>query len=63
MEFTGFSCQFCAERQDWVTLRAADPAAVWHLFDAHPVRWFAVAGDTVPAGPPAMRVGHRLVGA
>jgi hypothetical protein len=40
---------------------AADAAAVRQLFDAHPGRWFAVAGDTVPTDPPPTRLGHRLV--
>ena len=39
MEFASFTCQFCAEHQDWDTPRAADAAAVWHLFHARPGRW------------------------
>lgn len=61
MEFTGFSCQFCFERREWDTPRAADAAAVGQLFDARPGRWSAVAGDTVPLDPPPTRLGHRLV--
>jgi len=61
MEFTAFTCQFCAERQEWDTPRAADAAAVWHVFDTHPGRWSAVAGDTVPTDPPPTLLGHRLV--
>ena len=41
MEFASFTCQFCAEHQDWDTPRAADAAAVWHLFHARPGRWLA----------------------
>jgi hypothetical protein len=62
MEFTGFSCRFCFERREWDNLRVADAAAVCQLFDAHPVRWFAIAGDTVPTDPPTTRPGHRPVG-
>ena len=61
MEFASFTCQFCAEHQDWDTPRAADAAAVWHLFHARPGPWFAVAGDTVPTVP-STRLGHRPVG-
>jgi hypothetical protein len=61
MEFTAFTRRFCAERREWDTPRAADAAAVRQLFDAHPGRWFAVAGDTVPTDPPPTRLGHRLV--
>ena len=61
MEFASFTCQFCAEHQDWDTPRAADAAAVWHLFHARPGRWFAVAGDTVPTDPQPTRLGHRQV--
>ena len=41
--------------------RAADEAAVRQLFDAHPGRWSAIAGDTVPTYPPPTLLGHRLV--
>jgi hypothetical protein len=61
MEFTAFTCQCCTEHREWDTPRAADAAAVRHLFDARPVRWFAVAGDTVPTDQPSTRLGHRLV--
>ena len=61
MEFTGFTCQFGIERREWDTPRAADAAAVWHLFDAHPGRWFTVAGDAVPTDPPPILPGHRPV--
>jgi len=61
MEFASFTCQFCAEHQDWDTPRAADAAAVWHLFHARPGRWLAVAGDTVPTDPQPTRLGHRQV--
>lgn len=40
MEFTGFACQFCSEHLEWESREAAD----WHLFQAHPPRWFAGAG-------------------
>ena len=61
MEFTACTCQCCTERREWDTLRAADAAAVRHLFGAHPVRWFAVAGGTVATDPPPMRLDRRLV--
>ena len=61
MEFASSTCQFCAEHRDWDTPRAADAAAVWHLFHARPGRWLAVAGDTVPTDPPPTRLGHRQV--
>ena len=61
MEFTALTCQFCAERQEWDTPWAADAAAVWHVFAAHPARWSAVAGTTVPTDPPPTLLGHRLV--
>jgi hypothetical protein len=57
MEFTGFTRRFCFERQEWENPRAADAGAGWHLFDAHPVRWFAVVGDTVPIDPAADAAG------
>jgi hypothetical protein len=56
MEFTAFTCQCCTEHREWDTPRAADAAAVRHLFGAHPVRWIAVAGDTVPTDPPPTRL-------
>jgi len=59
-EFT-FSCQFCGETQKWDSQQAADSAALWHLFEEHPLRWLAVVGDRYPADPPTTRVGHRLV--
>ena len=59
-EFT-FSCQFCGETQKWDSREAADSAALWHLFQEHPLRWVAVAGDRYPTDPPPTRVGHRLV--
>ena len=61
MEFTGFSCRFGSANREGDTLRAADAAAVWQLFDARPGRWSAVAGDTIPLDPPPTRLGHRLV--
>jgi hypothetical protein len=61
MEFTGFTCQFCAAHREWDTLRAADAAAVGQLFDAHPGHWCAVASDTVPTDPSPTRLGHRPV--
>ena len=63
MDFTGFTCQYCSEHQDWDTREAADSAAVWHLFDAHPFRWLAVAGGGYPASPPPSRLGRQLVDA
>ena len=63
MGFTGFTCQHCSEHQEWDNRVAADSAAVWHLFDAHPLRWFAVAGGSYPVIPPPSRLGRQLVGA
>jgi len=40
MEFTPFACQFCSEHQEGESREVA----VWHLFQAHPPRWFAHAG-------------------
>ena len=57
MEFTGFACQYCSEHQEWDTRQAADSAAVWHLFDAHPLRWLALAGGGYPVGPAPSRLG------
>lgn len=59
-EFT-FSCQYCGETQKWDNREAADSAALWHLLQAHPLRWLAVAGDRYPADPPPTRAGHGLV--
>jgi hypothetical protein len=33
----------------------------WQLSGAHPGRWSAVAGHTVPTDPPPTRLGHRPV--
>ena len=33
------------------TQTAADSAAVWHLFDAHPLRWLAATGGGHPRVP------------
>ena len=52
MDFTAFTCQFCAEHQEWNTAQAADSAAVWHLFEAHPLHWLAIAGGNYPVDPP-----------
>ena len=60
MESVGFTCQFCSERQEWDTREAADAAAAWHLFEVHPLRWRAVAGDRPPTDLPPTRLGHRL---
>ena len=43
MESVGFTCQFCSERQEWDTREAADAAAIWHLFEVHPLRWRSTA--------------------
>jgi len=61
MGFPAFTCRFCSEHQDWDTPRAADAAAVRHLFEEHPVRWLAVAGDAVRTDPPPARRGPRGV--
>ena len=61
MDESSFSCQFCGETQTWDSQQAADSAALWHLFEEHPLRWLAVAGDRCPADRPPTRVGHRLV--
>ena len=61
MDESTFSCQFCGETQKWDSQQAADSAALWHLFEEHPLRWLAVVGDRYPADPPPTRVGHRLV--
>ena len=63
MEFTGFTCQNCAEHQDRDTREAADSAAVWHLFDAHPPRWLAVAEAGYPVVPAPARLGRQLIDA
>jgi hypothetical protein len=63
MGFTVFTCQYCAQHQQWDTREAADSAAVWHLFDAHPLRWLAVAGAGYPVDPAPSRLGRQLVGA
>ena len=52
MGFPAFTCRFCSEHQEWDTPRAADAAAVRHLFDAHPMRW---------TDPPPARRGPRGV--
>ena len=44
-----------------LTRQAADSATVWHLFDAHPLRWPALAGRGYPVDPPPSRLGRRLV--
>ena len=46
-----------------LTRQAADSADVRHLFDAHPLRWLAVAGGGYPVDPPPSRLGRRLVDA
>jgi len=61
MDEFAFSCQFCDEQQKWNSQESADSAALWHLFDEHPLRWLSVAGDPHPAGPPPTQVGHRVV--
>ena len=61
MDEFAFTCQFCGEMQKWDSQEAVDSAARWHLFDEHPLRWAAVAGDRYPADPPPTHVGHRLV--
>ena len=63
MDVTGFTCQYCSEHQEWDTRQAADSAAVWHLFDAHPLRWLALAEGGYPVGPAPSRLGRRLVDA
>jgi hypothetical protein len=40
--------------------QAADSAAVWYLFAAHPLRWAALAGRGYPVDPAPSRLGHRL---
>ena len=62
MEFHGFTCQYCAQHQEWDTREAADSAALWRLFDDHPLRWLAVAGHGYPVGPRPSRFGRQLVG-
>jgi hypothetical protein len=57
MGFPAFTCRFRSDHQDWGTPRAADAAAVRDRFDAHPVRWLAVAGDAVRTDPPPARLG------
>ena len=49
MDDLGFTCQFCGETQEWDSREAADAAALWHLFDEHPVRWLAIAGQALEA--------------
>ena len=61
MDFTTFTCQFCAEHREWDTAQAADSAAVWHLFEAHPLHWLAIAGGSYPVDPPPQKLGHQLV--
>ena len=53
IEPVAFTCQFCSDRQEWDTREAADAAAVWHLFEVHPLRWRAIARGPVPHGSPA----------
>jgi len=60
MESVAVACQFCSERQEWDTPEAADAITVWHLFEIHPLRWRAIAGDRCPDDPPPTRLGHRL---
>jgi hypothetical protein len=60
IEPVAFTCQFCSERQEWDTREAADAAAVWHLFEVHPLRWRATAGDRCPTDLPPTRLGQRL---
>lgn len=62
MEHNSFTCQFCNEHQEWDTRQAADSAAVWHLFEAHPMRWATIAGPTIPTYPAADELGRQLVG-
>jgi len=57
MEECTFSCQYCGETQKLDSREAADSAALWHLFQEHPLRWVAVAGDRYPTGPPPTPVG------
>jgi len=60
IESVVFTCQFCSERQEWDTREAADPAAAWHLFEIHPLRWRATAGDRCSTDLRPTRLGHRL---
>ena len=49
MDEFAFSCQFCDEQQKWDSQESADSAALWHLFDEHPLRWLSVAADREPS--------------
>lgn len=60
MDELGFTCQYCGETQEWDSREAAEAAALWHLFEEHPLRWLAVADQAAPADPPPRQVGHRL---
>jgi len=40
MDEFAFSCQFCDEQQKWSSQESADSAALWHLFDEHPLRCY-----------------------
>ena len=61
MDEFAFTCQVCGEMQKWDSLKAADSAALWHLFEEHPLRWLDLSGGRYPVDPLPTRVGHRLV--
>jgi hypothetical protein len=62
MGFNGLTCQYCSQHQERDTQEAADSAAAWHLLNAHPLRWLAVAGHGYPVGSRLSRLGRQLGG-
>ena len=59
MDVITFTCQYCGERQEWHTQESASAADSWHLFDAHPLRWLAIAGHRPPTDPRPKKARHR----
>ena len=60
MEFNSATGQHCSQHQerDWDAVDAASARRLF--FDAHPVRWLAVAGHGYPVGSRLSRLGRQL---
>lgn len=55
-----FRCALCGHSEAWTTERAAQAAAVWHVFELHQGEWIEQTGGILPQDPRPEAVGRRF---
>jgi hypothetical protein len=55
-----YRCKQCGHKESWTTKRAAEAAAVWHIYQQHYPIWVRIAGKRPPKDPRPETLGRQF---